>query len=88
MCGRPITRTVAIEEREREFGIEELFFSTTDPKGIIRSGNRVFARVAAYEEGEMLGRPHSLIRHPDVPRCVFKLLWDTLEDGRAIAAYV
>ena len=79
---------MAIDERERKFGIEELFFSTTDRKGIIQSGNRVFARVAAYEEGEMVGRPHSLIRHPDVPRCVFKLLWDTLEDGRAIAAYV
>ncbi|MGO9955579.1 MAG: hypothetical protein ACLP50_06280 [Solirubrobacteraceae bacterium] len=75
-------------ERERTFGIEELFFSTTDRKGIIQSGNRVFARVAAHEEGEMVGRPHSLIRHPDMPRCVFKLLWDTIEDGRAIAAYV
>ncbi len=75
-------------ERERKFGIEELFFSTTDRKGIIQSGNRVFARVAAYEEAEMVGRPHSLIRHPGMPRCVFKLLWATIEDGRAIAAYV
>lgn len=75
-------------EHEREFGIGELFFSTTDPKGIIQSGNRVFQRVAAFEEAEMLGRPHSLIRHPDVPRCVFKLLWDTIDPGQTIAAYV
>lgn len=79
---------MSAHERERDFGIEELFFSTTDRKGIITSGNRVFQRVAAYEEAELLGQPHSLIRHPDVPRCVFKLLWDTIGDGRTIAAYV
>lgn len=77
-----------VSEGERAFGIEELFFSTTDAKGIITSGNRVFQRVAAYTETEMIGQPHSLIRHPDEPRCVFKLLWDTIEDGRPIAAYV
>ncbi len=75
-------------EHEREFAIEELFFSTTDGKGIIQSGNAVFSRVAAYDETEMIGKPHSLIRHPEMPRCVFKLLWDTLEQGRTVAAYV
>lgn len=79
---------MAINERERDFGIEELFFSTTDTKGIIQSGNDVFARVAAYDEAEMIGKPHSLIRHPEMPRCVFKLLWDTIAEGHAIAAYV
>ena len=75
-------------EREREFGIEELFFSTTNEKGIIISCNQVFTRVAAYEEPEMIGKPHSLIRHPEMPRCVFKSLWDTIEQGQTIAAYV
>ncbi len=79
---------VAATDREREFAISELFFSTTDSKGIIQSGNDVFARVAAYDEADMIGKPHSLIRHPDMPRCVFKLLWDTLGEGQAIAAYV
>ncbi len=79
---------MAAIEIEREFGIDELFFSTTSAKGIIQSGNDVFARVAAYEEAEMIGKPHSLVRHPDMPRCVFKLLWDTIEQGQAIAAYV
>lgn len=74
--------------KEREFRIEELFFSTTDRKGIIKTGNSVFRRVAGYEEGEMMGRPHNIIRHPDMPRCVFRLLWDYLEAGRPIAAYV
>jgi PAS domain S-box-containing protein len=75
-------------EHEREFQIHELFFSTTDRKGIIVSGNEVFSRIAAYEESEMVGKPHSLIRHPEMPRCVFKLLWDTIARGEAIAAYV
>ena len=75
-------------ELERQFAIDELFFSTTDAKGIITSGNAVFSRVAAYDEEEMIGKPHSLIRHPDMPRCVFKALWDTIEQGQTIAAYV
>ena len=45
-------------------------------------------RVAADAEQDLLGSPHSLIRHPFMPRCVFKLLWDTLEQGNEIFAYV
>lgn len=41
-----------------------------------------------YTEEECLGQPHSIIRHPDMPRCIFKLLWDTLQAGREIFAYV
>lgn len=73
---------------ERPFNIDELFFSVTDLKGIILSGNDVFTRISAYSEEELLGEPHNLIRHPDMPRCVFKLLWDEIEAGRPIAAYV
>ncbi len=75
-------------ERERTFLIEELFFSTTDRKGVIRSGNDVFVRVSAYSEAELVGSPHNLIRHPDMPRAVFQLLWDEILAGRPIAAYV
>ncbi|MEC4890186.1 MAG: PAS domain-containing protein [Nitrospira sp.] len=72
----------------RDFAINELFFSTTDRKGIIASGNAVFSRVSHYPIKEMLGKPHNLIRHPDMPRAVFKLLWDYLLAGKPIAAYV
>ncbi|MCB0318309.1 MAG: PAS domain-containing protein, partial [Bdellovibrionales bacterium] len=68
--------------------IDELFFSTTDPKGIILSGNNVFCRVSDYKFEEMYHKAHSLIRHPDMPRAVFKLLWDYLKLGKPIAAYV
>lgn len=75
-------------DESREFGIHELFFSTTDRKGVITFGNDVFARVSGYPLAQLLGAPHNLIRHPDMPRAVFKLLWDHLLAGRPIAAYV
>lgn len=73
---------------ERSFDKDEIIVSKTDLKGRMTYVNRVFMDVAGYEEGELLGEPHSLIRHPDMPRCVFKLLWDTLQAKNEIFAYV
>lgn len=73
---------------ERTFGKDEIIVSKTDPKGRIIYANEVFLRMASYSERELLGQPHSIIRHPAMPRCVFKLLWDTLESGKEIFAYV
>jgi PAS domain S-box-containing protein len=74
--------------RPAPFGDEELIVSKTDLKGRITYANSVFTRVAGYRLDELLGRPHSLIRHPAMPRCVFKLLWDTIEAKKEIFAYV
>ncbi len=74
--------------REILWGEEEIIVSKTDLKGIILYANRTFVNVSRYTEGELLGQPHNIIRHPDMPRCVFKLLWDTLETGSEIFAYV
>jgi hypothetical protein len=73
---------------ERPFSIDELFFSTTDGKGVIRSGNAVFARVAAFALDDLVGQAHNVIRHPDMPRAVFRTFWDVLGAGRGVAAYV
>jgi PAS domain S-box-containing protein len=73
---------------ERTFGADEIIVSKTDTKGRIIYANEVFLRVAGYTEREILGQPHSIIRHPAMPRCVFKLLWDTIEAGKEIFAYV
>ena len=73
---------------EAPFAPDEVFFSRTDDRGVIRSGNWVFHRVAAYEWPEMLGAPHRIIRHPDMPRAVFWLLWDTIKSGRPVGAYI
>ena len=80
--------TIAPTGRERTFGEDEIIVSKTDGTGRITYANSVFLKVALYEEHEVLGQPHSIVRHPDMPRCVFKLLWDTVQDGREIFAYV
>jgi PAS domain S-box-containing protein len=74
--------------RERTWGEEEIIVSKTDLKGIITYANLTFLEVSGYTEEELLGKAHNVIRHPDVPRCVFKLLWDTIGSGREIFAYV
>ncbi|PLX36010.1 MAG: chemotaxis protein [Hyphomicrobiales bacterium] len=81
-------RTVTPTGVERHLGADEIVVSKTDLKGTITYCNDVFMRLAGYSERELLGAPHSLIRHPDMPRCVFKLLWDTLAEGNEIFAYV
>jgi hypothetical protein len=73
---------------EAPFKFEELFFSRTDERGIILSGNSVFQRISMYEWEGLLKKPHNLIRHPDMPKAVFWLLWDTLKRGEPIGAYV
>jgi PAS domain S-box-containing protein len=74
--------------KERHFEDDEIIVTKTDTRGIITYANEVFLRVAGYTEREVLGQPHNLIRHPDMPMCVFKFLWDTIESGREIFAYV
>lgn len=74
--------------REVTFGTDEIIVSKTDLNGRITYANDVFLRVAGYDEDEVLDKPHSFIRHPDMPRCVFKLLWDSIQSGREIFAYV
>ena len=73
---------------ERRLAPAELFFSTTDRKGIITAGNSVFSRVARYPLDVMIGRAHNIVRHPDMPRAVFQLLWDELAADRPVVAYV
>lgn len=74
--------------RERTFEEDEIIVSKTDRNGRITYANDVFLRVAGYHEDEVLGAPHSMIRHPEMPRSVFKLLWDRIRAGQEIFAYV
>ncbi len=74
--------------RESPFLETELIVSKTDLKGRITYANEVFQRVARYSARELIGKPHSIIRHPDMPRCVFKLLWDTIQAKREIFGYI
>ncbi len=78
----------AVTGTEVSFGKDEIIVSKTDLKGTITYANRLFLDIAGYKESEVIGQPHSLIRHPHMPRCVFKLLWDTVASGQEIFAYV
>lgn len=73
---------------EALFALQELFYSRTDPRGVIRTGNTVFQRVSGYDWGRLAGAPHRIVRHPDMPRAVFHLLWQTIRKGDIIVAYV
>jgi len=73
---------------ERTFGADEVIVSKTDLKGLITYANDVFQRVGGYAEDELIGAPHSILRHPDMPRCVFKFLWDRISAGHEVFAYV
>ena len=77
-----------IVNSEVPFAPEELFFSRTDERGVIRAGNEVFQRISQYSWSELVGAPHKLIRHPDMPRAVFHLMWQTIRAGQPIGAYV
>lgn len=73
---------------ERTFGEEEIIVSKTDLKGRITYANDVFLRVSGYSEREIIGAPHSTVRHPDMPASVFHLLWETIQSGNELFAYV
>lgn len=70
------------------FRDEDVIVSKTDLRGRITYANQEFCRLAGFSEAELLGQPHSIVRHPDMPRAVFKLLWDKLTAGSEVFAYV
>ena len=83
-----MARHTNLTGKERFFGDDEIIVSKTNLKGHIIYCNDVFLKVSGYTEDEVVGQPHSLIRHPEMPRAIFKLLWDTIQSGQEIFAYV
>ncbi|KJE35921.1 chemotaxis protein [Thalassospira sp. HJ] len=67
---------------------DEIIVTKTDTTGKMTYGNRTFYKLAGYTEQECIGKQHNIVRHPEMPRVVFKLAWDTIKDGREIFAYV
>jgi PAS domain S-box-containing protein len=80
----PVTPT-SVERQMRE---DDFISSKTDLKGRITYGNRIFIEFSGYTEKELLGAQHNIIRHPDMPRAVFKLLWDNIQAKQECNAYV
>ncbi|MCX6052031.1 MAG: PAS domain-containing protein [Campylobacterales bacterium] len=77
-----------MQYNESEFLIEtivpehELIISRTDLEGIITYANETFCEISGYETGELIGKPHNIVRHPDMPSSVFKDLWQTIENKK------
>lgn len=68
--------------REIQLAPDELIITKTDTRGLITYANRTFMRIAGFPEHQLLGQPHNLIRHPDMPRGVYRLMWKTLQAGQ------
>ncbi len=73
---------------ERYLQDGDFIVSKTDLKGRITYGNDKFIQVSGYSENELLGAPHNILRHRDMPKVVFKLLWDRVQSKDEIFAYV
>jgi len=74
--------------KEIKFQDDEIIVSKTNLKGQLTYANKLFLEIAGYTEQEVIGKPHNIIRHPDMPRVIFKMLWDTVREGKEVFAYV
>ncbi|MBI3223163.1 MAG: PAS domain S-box protein [Nitrosomonadales bacterium] len=81
-------RAITPTDVERMMREDDFIVSMTDLKGRITYGNRIFIEFSGYSEDELLGTQHNIIRHPDMPRAVFKLLWDKIQAREECFAYV
>lgn len=77
----PINEAVKLDKHK-------YIMSRTDTRGIIEFGNDYFFEISGYSAQELIGKPHSIIRHPDMPGVIFKLMWDRLKQGKNIFAVV
>jgi len=74
--------------KEHNVSADAFLVSKTDTQGKITYCNEPFIKIVGASEQEILGKPHNIIRHPDMPRIVFKLLWDKVKNKEEIFAYV
>lgn len=82
------TRKVYYSDEEEPFPIGKLIVSRTDTQGIITHCNQAFVDMSGYTREELIGQPHHILRHPDVPAAAFADLWSTIQAGRKWQGYV
>lgn len=83
----PMSRFAA-DFPSHDVSVNELFFSMTDGRGVIRQVNDVFVRLSRHGREDLIGAPHNIIRHPDMPAGLFRIMWRTLQEGRPFAGYI
>jgi methyl-accepting chemotaxis protein len=69
-------------------GRQITIFSETDLKGIIRFANEDFCLISQYKLDELIGEPQSIVRHPDMPKKLFKILWDAIQKGEVFRGII
>lgn len=74
--------------KEIKLDAKKFIVSKTDVKGKIVYGNDYFTEISGYKESELVGSPHNILRHPDMPKAIFYLMWEYLKNGRNIMAVV
>ncbi len=72
-----------VTSREIEMADDVLLVSRTDTRGKITFVNKAFVNISGFSETELLGAPHNIVRHPDMPPVAFANLWETIKEGRA-----
>ncbi|SHI38383.1 PAS domain-containing protein [Flavobacterium terrae] len=75
-------------DKEVAWDKTQVIMSKTDKFGTIEYANEVFSDVSGYEDYELMAKPHNIIRHPDMPKVIFKVLWDNLKKGNNFHAIV
>lgn len=83
-----IKRKILYTQVETPYPDGKLIVSTTTPEGIITHVNRSFVEMSGFTEEELIGAPHSILRHPDMPPAAFKDLWDTVMLGKKWQGFV
>lgn len=73
---------------EREVTPVDMIVSKANEAGDITYANPIFFKISGYTQGELLDQPHAILRHPDMPKAIFKYLWENLKAGKDVNAYV
>lgn len=74
--------------REYQLRDNDFIISKTDPRGTITYCNRIFVEMSGYTAQELIGAPHSIVRHPDMPALAFKMAWELIHSGREFFGFV
>jgi len=74
--------------KEIKLSPKDMLVSKTDARRVITYGNDKFVKVSGYKECEMIGSPHNILRHPDMSKAIFYLMWDSIKKNRNIIAVI
>ena len=75
-------------DKEVEVKSVDIVVSRSNDKGDITYANQIFFKLSGYSQAELMNQPHSILRHPDMPKIIFKFLWDNIQAGKDVVAFV